>query len=72
MLLYYLSSTILILRSVTTVYDNSNSVAPETEDGYIKVNQLSMNEFRRRLITHFNIAFKQNIVKWPSRNKIVS
>ena len=52
--------------------EDSNSVAPETEDGYIKVNQLSMNEFRRRLITHFNIAFKQNIVKWPSRNKIVN
>ena len=46
-----------------------NSVVYQSSDGYIKVNELSLDEFRRRLITHFNIAFQQNQVRKPSRNK---
>ena len=37
-------------------------------DGYIKLQDLTMNQFRNRLITHFNIAFRQNQLQWPKRN----
>ena len=42
---------------------------PQNNDGSINVRDLSLNDFRKRLITHFNIAFSQNKVKWPSCNK---
>ena len=38
------------------------------EDGSINVTDLPLNEFRRRLVRHFNIMFKQNKVVWPKRN----
>ena len=42
---------------------------PQNNDGSINVRDLSLNDFMKRLITHFNIVFKQNKVKWPRRNK---
>jgi len=36
--------------------------------GHIVVKSLSLNQFRSRLIRHFNIAFKRREVKWPKRN----
>jgi hypothetical protein len=33
----------------------------------IKVRNLSLDDFRRRLVVHFDIAFKRNEVKWPRR-----
>ena len=40
-----------------------------SDNGPIRVRDLSLNEFRRRLIVHFNIMFHQNKVVWPTRNK---
>ena len=48
--------------------DNENVVSAD-EDGYIKLSDLTMDQFRNRLIVHFNIAFSQNKVVWPTRNK---
>lgn len=47
--------------------DDNASVSPN-EDGYIKLQYLSMDQFRKRLIIHFNIAFTQNKLEWPKRN----
>jgi hypothetical protein len=38
------------------------------EDGRICIRDLTMKEFRNRLITHFDIAFKRREIEWPSRN----
>ena len=48
--------------------DNDIPITPD-EDGYVIIQNLSLNQFRKKLIIHFNIAFKQNKVKWPQRNK---
>ena len=42
---------------------------PQNKDGPINVRTLSLNDFRKRLVIHFNIQFKQHKVKWPRRNK---
>jgi hypothetical protein len=39
----------------------------ETEDSSIYVNSLHYDEFRRRLVTHFNIKPSKYEVKWPQR-----
>ena len=49
--------------------EDDNTPITQDEDGYIKLRDLSLNQFRKKLIMHFNIAFKQNKVKWPQRNK---
>jgi len=49
--------------------EEPTSSTPQNNDGSFNVNDLSLNEFRRRLITHFNIAFKRNEIVWPRRNK---
>ena len=38
-------------------------------DGAIVVNSLSYYEFRRRLVTHFDILYRQHKVSWPKRHK---
>jgi len=48
-------------------YDNA-SVCHD-ENGYIKLQDLSMNQFRKKLIIHFHFAFTQNKIEWPKRNK---
>ena len=36
------------------------------DDSY-NINDLSLDEFRKRLIRHFNIAFSKNVIVWPKR-----
>ena len=36
------------------------------DDSY-NINDLSLDEFRQRLIRHFNIAFSKNVLVWPKR-----
>ena len=38
------------------------------DDGSISVTNLPLEEFRRRLVRHFNIAFLQHNIVWPKRN----
>ena len=43
--------------------DSSNDVIPHVDlDGCINVKDLSLKSFRNRLIQHFNIAFKENLI----------
>ena len=41
---------------------------PQNDDESFNVCDLSLTQFRKRLITHFNILFKQNKIIWPRRN----
>jgi len=36
--------------------------------GHIVVKSLTLQDFKRRLIRHFDIAFKKREVQWPKRN----
>ena len=47
---------------------NDNVNIDKNADGSINVKDLSLNEFRRRLIRNFNIKFKQNDIVWPKRS----
>ena len=38
------------------------------EDGSISITNLRLEEFRRRLVRHFNISFVQHKIVWPKRN----
>ena len=42
---------------------------PVQPDGSINVVDLSLNEFRSKLIRHFNIAFSKNEIKWPKNTR---
>lgn len=46
--------------------DRSGSVV--MENGAIVVRRLSMNQFRERLVQHFDILFQKKQVIWPQRN----
>jgi len=49
--------------------DDGDESTVETDlDGCNAVGSLLMCSFGKRLITHFNIAFKRQEVKWPKRN----
>ena len=37
------------------------------EDRVQLVRKLSLDEFRKRLIYHFNIAFRRGEVQWPTK-----
>ena len=52
-------------------YLNENVNIDKNADGSINVNDLPLNEFRRRLVRNFNIKFKQNNIVWPKRNNII-
>ena len=39
-------------------------------DGFINVRNMSLRNFRQKLIIHFNIMFQNNELKWPKRNKL--
>lgn len=43
--------------------EDTSDCPPHNNDGSINVCHLSLTNFRRGLITHFNIVFKQNKVK---------
>ena len=49
--------------------DIETEVIQSNSDGCIHVKYLSLHSFRKKIITHFNITFKRNEVKWPQRNK---
>ena len=46
-----------------------NSIPNNSDNGPIRVCDLSLNEFSRWLIVHSNIMFQQNKVVWPTCNK---
>ena len=48
--------------------ESSTDPPPKNNDGSINVRTLSLNYLRRRLITHSNIVFKLNKMKWPRHN----
>ena len=48
--------------------EDEDTIVPHDEDGYMKLQDLSMDQFRKKLIIHFNIAFTQNKLVWPTRN----
>jgi hypothetical protein len=44
-----------------------HELPPIDEDGVTNVRDLSLDYFRRKLITHFDIAFQRGEVIWPRR-----
>lgn len=49
--------------------DNTDQAAVQTDsDGCILVGAMTMRAFRKKLSTHFNIAFQKREVVWPKRN----
>ena len=42
--------------------------AVANEDASYNVKNLSLNDFRQRLIRHFNIAFEIDEIVWPRKN----
>ena len=51
------------VNEYTSIATSSNQSTP------IPVNSLTLDEFRNKLVTHFNIAFQKNELKWPRRLK---
>ena len=49
--------------------EDTENIVLADEDGYIKLQDLTMDQFRKRLIIHFNIAFSKKKLVWPTRNK---
>ena len=53
------------------VNSDARNIIPCTTDlnnRPIAINSLSRNEFRDKLINHFDILWKHGMVKWPSRS----
>ena len=48
--------------------DDNSTNQREADDGAICVNSLSYNEFRARLVEHFDVLHQQNKLEWPQRN----
>jgi hypothetical protein len=48
-----------------------NDVNPE-QKRIRAVRKLSLQFFRSKLVEHFDILFKQNQIKWPSRNGLTT
>ena len=49
---------------------SSVSMLPLGEVRMDSVRALSLEEFRNRLVTHFDIAFKKREIVWPARNGV--
>ena len=49
--------------------ENEEQVNAIKENGKIPIRSLSLEYFRKKLITHFNIAYKKKEVQWPRRLK---
>ncbi len=43
---------------------------PFPADEFIEVRSLTLNQFRLKLVTHFDISFRKN--EWPSRTGLAS
>ena len=56
------------LSSTASDPDSAEAQEPGTADGFRYVRQMTQNQFRRRLIEHFDILWRQGKVQWPSRN----
>jgi DDE superfamily endonuclease len=50
-------------------YESNTQAGDDDGDGFVRVSELTLKKFRSCLVNHFNIAFKKNLVQWPSRNK---
>lgn len=67
------TSTALVVNQPTTEIDGNEEgqdwdvLRQEDHGTAISVRSLSLDEFRRRLVVHFNIAFNRNEVQWPQR-----
>jgi DDE superfamily endonuclease len=48
--------------------DTSTSILAGSPDHVQLVRKLSLAEFRKRLIVHFDIAYNRGEVKWPTKN----
>jgi DDE superfamily endonuclease len=48
---------------------DSSVCVPCTQDGLVPVNSLTYTDFRQRLVTHFDIQWRQNKVVWPRSHK---
>ena len=52
-----------------SIEDSSMEVTPVADsEGYISVKDLPLDAFWKRLVLHFNIAFKEKLIVWPLRN----
>ena len=49
-------------------YNIQNKVE-NPNDALTWVNSLTLKEFQRRLVTHFNICFQKKDIQWPKRNR---
>ena len=49
--------------------ENEEQLNAIKENGKIPIRSLSLEYFRKKLITHFNIAYKKKEVQWPRRLK---
>jgi hypothetical protein len=61
--------------NLDTVDDSSNSTILEqivVNDEAVVVRNLSMKQFRQRLVTHFDIAFQRREIRWPSRMAVAA
>lgn len=56
-----------VLSDSIDINHNSKQRSTSQEETHICVNNISLHQFRSKLIRHFNIAFQLNSVKWPSR-----
>ena len=46
----------------------SVAVDDDHDDAQV-VRKMSMEDFRDKLVTHFDIAFQRKEIQWPKRNK---
>jgi hypothetical protein len=53
----------------SNVAQNTSNNNATTWDGVVHVRDLSLVEFRARLIEHFDILYEQHKIQWPQRNK---
>jgi hypothetical protein len=59
-----------VVINLDTMDDSSNSTILEqivVNDKAVVVCNLSMKQFHHQLVTHFDIAFQQREICWPSR-----
>ena len=40
--------------------------------GTVRVRKLTLNQFRTKLVTHFDITFRRNKIRWPTRLGIIA
>jgi hypothetical protein len=58
-------------HSVYNGTSTGRSSIPLIEDNRVVVSSLNLDDFKRRLIEHFDICFQKREISWPSRNRVV-